>query len=277
MQKILTLDEAKLIVGESESDSKLRFFLNSAHQVLLDILGIADLGTHTVTDERVKVLKNSIYLNDFPVSTSNITLKKTSDRTTEDDYGYTFAVEDDYKLVIPDKQFFRYSEYLITYTAGYTLKDVLEITDNTGLTDKTIVIEEVGEQTTYTLKASGATGNQINIGADADETASNIATKLGGTSTDAEVTLPLGTLFIGEDSTIPSGNYTHTPNNIPYNLKYALGLIISGMIADRQKAGGVIEYTVSKKTVRFASGADRNSFNETIKDYINRNRYSYHA
>jgi len=276
MQKILTLDELKILNGGSETDARLRYFLDIAHQQLLDLMEIKDFGVHTVTDERVGIIKNSLYLNEYPVDKSSVVLKKTFDAITVDTTAYTYRVENDNRLMIPEREFFRYTDYLVTYSAGWVTQDTLKINVNTGLVGKTIVTDYLGVLTTYTFVTTGATALQINVGATATDTATNIASKIGGTSVGDVVSFPLGKEF-DSTSTILSTDYTFTANTIPSNLKLALSLIVSGIVADKQKAGGIIEITVSKKTVKFATGQDAKMFDDLISKYIYKKKYSNHA
>lgn len=273
--RIITTTEIKKILGitGSSNDAVIEIWNDTITDVLCQMLDVHDLAVHTVTNERVEISEcdpYKMYLSDFPVDIlENITLK---DEYNNPITGFTFGLDPkEIKTVrLYDEsgkpRASLYDRMLVSYTAGYTVKDTLEVLSIADLAEKTITVTIAGVTTTYTFKASGATENQINVGVNEAATASNIATVLGGAVNGAVVTLPLGSsVTLGSATT---AQFTIVNASIPPSLKMAVALMVGGTMADKDKVKGIQSYTIGTKTVTFRSGADFNTVNTVLSQYI---------
>lgn len=242
-----------------------------ATEMLYDILNIQDLAVHSVIDEPVKPYNQKyLALKDFPVDiTQTITLKylETYEELTGSDKPTTFYQDPkDIRTVRgrndTDNLFlFPKTDLLVSYTAGYIIKDTIVFNANASA-GNTVNVKIVGEEKTYTFKASDPGNMEVLIGADANETASNFATAIGGTADGATVTAPLGTTFISSniDTTI-------TNANVPKAIKTCVAYIAGGGVAAKDKLTGVESYTLGQKTVSFRSGGEAEFVKGAVKKY----------
>lgn len=274
MDRIVTNDEIKLLLGISGStnDAYIDVMNDLQTELLADILGIAEFGLHTVTDERVKVYReDALYLSDFPVDTSETI---TVDDVYHDEVtGITFRLDPKSIRTLRiedesgDPSTISLSEVFVSYTAGYILKDTLEVLDDSALATKTLKVKALGVETTYTFIASGSpTATQILLGATEALTAAAIATKISGTVSSATVTAPLGTSF--ELGTATSSELAITSATLPKAFKQAVSLMVGGALADREKIGGVSSYTLGSKTVSYRSESEAQLMKQIITPYI---------
>lgn len=256
MEKIISDAEIKLLLGISgtTNDALVNVANRTATEKLMSIFGIDSFVEQTITDERVHLSDPEIlYLRKFPIDTSSISLKDAiieqsiTDVTFDQDPGALRAVRVKDASGLPT--YLMEKEVLVTYTAGYSVKDTLQVLDYNALANKTITVEVAGVEAVWTFVTSGATGNQI-LAVTSDEiTAANIATALGGTVVGDLVTLPLGTrVSLG---TATSAMLTITPATIPELLKHAVALIVGEIFSSKEQKGGVASYTLNNKTVNF--------------------------
>lgn len=256
MEKIISDAEVKLLLGISgtTNDALVNVANRTATEKLMSIFGIDSFVEQTITDERVHLSDPEIlYLRKFPIDTSSISLKDAiieqaiTNVTFDQDPGALRAVRVKDASGLPT--YLMEKEVLVTYTAGYSVKDTLQVVDYNALSDKTITVEVAGVETVWTFKISGATGNQI-LAVTSDEiTAGNIATALGGTVVGDLVTLPLGTrITLG---TATSAMLAITSATIPELLKHAVALIVGEIFSSKEQKGGVASYTLNNKTVNF--------------------------
>ena len=274
MDRIVTNDEIKLLLGISGStnDAYIDVMNDLQTELLADILGIAEFGVHTVTDERVKVYReDALYLSDFPVDTSETI---TVDDVYHDEVtGITFRLDPKSIRTLRiedesgDPSTISLSEVFVSYTAGYLLKDTLEVLNDSALAGKTLKVKVLGVETTYTFIGSGSPEtDEILIGATEALTASAIATKISGTVSSAVVTAPLGMSF--ELGTATSSELAITSATLPKAFKQAVALMVGGALADREKIGGVSSYTLGSKTVSYRSESEAQLMKQIIPPYI---------
>lgn len=272
--RILTNTEIKTLLGVgSASDVLVEMWNDAATELVCAMLGISNIARHQVTDERVEMLDPyEMILNEFPVDiASTITLRTTFDHTAIT--GYTFKKDPQKRRTVKLYDTsgnipygLNYDCVLVSYMAGYTAQDTLEVLSITGLADKTFTVKIAGVTTTWTIKASGATGNQINIGIDAAATASAIATALGGSVVGAVVTLPLGsTVALG---TATTAQFTITNSDVPAALKNAVALVAGGGIAEKEKAGDIVSYTIGGKSVSFRNQQEASAVKMVLDNWL---------
>lgn len=273
MTRIITNTEIKTLLGlGSANDLLVEMWNDAATELVCSILGVSDLATHQVTDERVELSSGrEMTLNEFPVDETSIALKTPYDSLSLTGYSFkkeplkkrTVRVYDasgTLETVLP------YGCLLVSYEAGYIVQDTIEVLSIASLADKTFNVKIAGSTTVWTMKASGATGNQINIGVDANATAAAIATALGGTAVGALVTLPLGSnVTLG---TVTSAQFGVTNANVPASLKNAIALIAGGGIAEKDKSGDVVSYTIGGKSVSFRNNAEASAVQTMINTWL---------
>lgn len=270
--RIVTNTEVKAILQlGSSSDALIDIYNDVATGLLCEILGVQDIAAHIVTDERVCVMSNyEIVLNEFPVNlTPAPTLK---DVLSNSITGYTFKKEGmnrrtlrsyDSSGAYPSP--IAYDELLVSYNAGYTVQDTLKVLLNPAA-DSTITAKIAGVSTVYTFKTSGATGNQINIGATVNDTATAIATALGGTASTDTVTLPLGsTVALG---TAAASSLQITSATLPALFKIMVSLIAGGAMAEKDKASGIASYSIGGKSVTFRNDEEASAVQIAVKNYL---------
>lgn len=272
MTKIITTAEIKAILGISgtSEDALLEIWNESATDLLTNLLGVTSLTTHTITNERVQMAdRGKLVLSEFPVQLSQtITVKDSLKNTIS---GLYFSQDPGNKRTVNIEDSSGYpieiyaDEALVSYTAGYTTQGTIVALSTTDLAEKTITATVAGVSTTYTFKASGATGNQINVGATVNDLATNIATKLGGTASTATVTLPLGTNV--DLGTATTAQLTITDATIPAMLKMAVALIAGGGLAEKNKKGGIASYTIGGKSVSFRSDSEAQTVSAIVTKY----------
>ena len=272
--RILTNAEIKVLTGNgSASDVLVEMWNDAATELVCALLEVTDIAKHQVVDERVKVLSAyELIFEQFPVDTDQtITLKTLFDGTAIT--GYTFRKDPQrlrtvrlYNVAGNVPYPLNYDGIFATYTAGWNVQDTLTVLSLTGLADKTITVTIAGVATTWTIKASGATGNQINVGLTTDATATAIAAALGGAAVGSVVTLPLGSkVLLG---TATSAQLTIVNADVPVALKNCVALIAGGGIAEKSKAGGVVSYTIGGKTLSFRNDKEANAVQTLINTWI---------
>jgi len=256
MTKIISNAEIKVLLGidSTSQDNLIELLNNQATEMMLDILNIASLTSHSVTDEEVTIYdQNKIVVDEFIIDTTGTITIKDSQKTTITGYTFELVNNSIKTLRVLDSDgtpaCLDYDKIFIDYTAGYTTQETIEVLDYSTLANKTLNVYVAGTLTEWTFKASGATGNQINAETSNDVTATNIATALGGTASGAVVTLPLGTRT--ELGTATATELTITAATIPKALQNAVAMMTSGGIAQSTKKGNVTEYTIGAKTVKF--------------------------
>lgn len=272
--RIITNAEIRKILGlGSGQDALVDLWNDAATEIVCDLLGVYEIATHVVTEERAKVIRGyKLSLRDFPVDlTVAPTLKTTFDRTSIS--GYTFRREPNEKFTIGSyaadgniPQSFAYDDVFITYTAGYRVQDLITVLSNTDLAEKTITVTVNGTSTTYTFKASGATTYQINVGVTVALTADNIAAKFGTSAVGAAVTLPLGSrMALG---TATTSQLTIVNPDLPMALKNVVALVAGGGIAERSKSGAVASYSIGGKSVTFRTDSEGSAAEMAIKSFL---------
>jgi len=175
--KIITTEDVKIILGieGTDSDALINIWIDTATDMLKDILEVSDLAVHTVTDEEVKIYDpRHIIVQDFPVDTTQ-----------------TITIKDSQKNEL----------------TGYTF-------------------ELTSDRARRTLRVLDANGTPTSIG------------YCSGCENYYD------RIFI---------SYTagYTDETIPESLKNAVAFMVGGGIADQNKVGDVVEYTIGGKTVKF--------------------------
>lgn len=273
MNKIVTSDEIKAITGlGSGDDAKIEIYNRTNVEILATILGLQDFATHTVTNERV-CINDQYYmlLRDFPVDLGSIVLKTPLQYNPITGYSYRqdernirrinfFDSGDSYPYALG------YEEVVATYSAGYTLRSTMQVTDISGLAGLKFDVLYAGIITEYEFVAGAPSGNQIQVGANVDDTAANIAAALGGSASTSTATLGLG-YSIDDDSEILT-KIVSVNATIPWDLKVACALMVQGSIASSQNVAGVESYTVGSKTISFKNDADKVRFQNTLEPYL---------
>lgn len=273
MTKLITNAEIKKILGISGDlrDGLIDMWNEIATNYLNELLQVENLVARQVGNERVKLHDPyKMYLEEFPVNIEEtITLKDTKGAEIA---GIYFGMDPKAKREVRfydsvnSPRSVNHTEILVSYTGGFTVKDNITVSSITDLVDKTLIVKILGEETTWTFKTSGATENQINIGVDANACATSIATALGGTVSGAEATLPLGSSV--ELGTATTSQVAITKATIPPVLKTVIALIVGGGIAEKNKKGGVISYTIGEKTVNFRSNSDAKAVKLIIETWV---------
>ncbi len=275
--RIVTNAEIKKLAGlGSASDALVDIWNDAATEMLCEILNVAEIAKHAVVDERVKIMDlYSLLLNEFPVDTTQtITLKTTFDSTEVT--GYTFKKDPGYRRTLRSygadgkiPYAIPYDELFVSYTAGYGIQDTLKVLSITGLDGKTLKVKIAGVETVYTLKttlSTPAVATEIQIGADAAGTASNISAKLSGTVSTDTVTLPLGTnVSLG---TASISQFTIINADLPPVFKSVIAFIVAGGIAEKNKAGSVVSYTIGGKSVSFRSNEEASATEIAIRNWL---------
>lgn len=276
MDKIVSNDEIKLIagIGGTANDALVDYHNRVATEVLArEVLRITDFASHAVSRERAcPNPKGFLDLKDMPISTSGITIE---DELLRSVTGYTFQNETNHPRrlrVIGSNSLpgsLPYEEVFVSYTAGYVLQDTLLILDNgSDILNTTITVlnRVTGVETAYTIVASGASGNQVNRGATATDTATALATAFGGTSSGATLTMPLHKSIVS--TTIAAADGTLTRSDLPLGFKTAVALLAAGGIAEKERKGNVQSYRIGDKSVTFASERDYSTFLSCVKPYV---------
>ena len=270
--RIISNAEIKALLGISGSskDAIVNMWNGIATETLCELLQVSEIARHTVTDERVKMIKSdSLVLREFPVDVSETITLKDSLNATITGFSFDMDPSDRRTVRLVDSNSYPksldYKEVLASYTAGYTVQGTVEVLSIVDLANKTIAVTVAGTETEWTFVASGASGNEINIGVDADATAVNIATALGGTSSGAVVTLPLGTIVALTTAT--AVQMTITDPDTPENLKMVVALMVGGGVVAPQKKGGVKRYQVGNKSVEFRDGNEAAMVRTIIEQY----------
>lgn len=269
--RITTNAEIKTILKlGSADDTLIDIYNDAATELLCELLGIEELAIHSVVNERIDVdCLYEIRLRDFPVDEESVVIKTTYDQTVitghtfKKDPGNRFTLRS-YNTAGTIELGLAYDKLLVSYNAGYLIQDTVEVISNTGLVTRTITVTINGTATTYTMVASGATGNQINIGATIADTAANIQAKLGGTIDSATVTLPLGSsIALG---TATSAMLAVVNADIPKLFKIVIAYLTAGGMAE--KDGNISSYTIGGKSVTFRTDEEGKAVDNILKKWI---------
>lgn len=126
---IITLEEVKAILGivDNKEDNTISSLIQSAENIILEIIGVSDLLSHSVVDEKLTIYNpKRFFIKEFPVDINTIVLK---------DYNFNIIEVDEFYI---PHNFLRavymknsdntqktvdYGEYNISYTAGYATAD----------------------------------------------------------------------------------------------------------------------------------------------------------
>lgn len=271
--RIVTNEEIrKLLKMGSASNPLIDMWNDMATEMLCSLIGVTDLAVHQVTDERVEQIFNGkFYLNDFPVNPATLNLKDTFSGSAISPYSYKLDAGNIRTVRVYDANgvmpgLLPYSKAFATYQAGYTIQDVLTVLVNP-TNGQTINFKAAGTTTTYTFRNSSPTANDIQIGGDVNATAANIAAKLGGVANSAVVTLPLG-LHYEAGGTTPSNSISFVAANLPATFKMVIAFIAGGGIAEANKSGNVVSYTIGGKSVTFRNDAEGSIAQNYIKNWL---------
>lgn len=268
---IITVDEIKLLTGISDSDAKVSMFNVMMTNLLKSALGVSQFGVHSIALEKIRI-DNCEYIRprEFPIDLETLEIMTTW-TNTELLTNYTFRVDphDFRKVWILDESgvpsALPYDEIFANYDAGYTLQSTITVEDYSTLATKTLVISVEGVETTYTFVASGPSTNQIEASASNDNTATNIATALGGTAEAAVVTLPVGARIVSGSALTSELSYTNY--TIPEELRLAVAYMVAGAISDKSQIQGVQSYKIGTKQVNLRDTTEKNFVSEVIKKY----------
>lgn len=269
--RITTNDEIKTLLGISgtSQDALIDRWNDIATEMLCELLSVDEVASHTVTDERVCVFDSEyLEVKEFPVDPdSTITMKDVNFQTlasTPSDW----YMDPLHRRHLRGKQsdatpfYFMEDEVLLTYTAGYTIIDTLLVPTNPSDTQK-FTVKINGTETEWEMVSGTPSGNQIQIGGTAADTAAAIATALGGTANTTTVTMPLGTAVVS--TTITDASYTNA--TIPEALKSCVAFVVGGGVTAKDKVGGINSYTVGQKTVNFRDENEWSFVERSLKTY----------
>lgn len=262
---ILTNAQIKEITGVSASDDALDYWQEMALSILASELGVVSFLTHDVEFEKVRVL-NPDYLSfaDFPVEVSTIEIFEFP-RHTSEIMGYTFRADQrDLKKVwvltaTGDSTPMLPCEVFASYTAGFRAVYTLELEDN-NVSGETITHNGI----TYTIVVATPTDDEILLGASAEETATNIATKLSATSSGEIVTFNVG------DNVSASSGFTVTAPNVPIDIKTAIAYIVAGGVQDTAGSEKISSYRIGSKQVNYRTDSEKTYIESTIEKYVNK-------
>lgn len=269
MDNMITKEELTLITGATATDARFNYLQKVALDILADSLGVLSFYEHQIALEPVNSFSpDYILTNAFPadVSTFRIYDACRSEREIE---GYTFRrdpynMRKFYVLFNGVESFLPYDKILLSYIAGFLRLSTLEVLSNE-LTGETITVEAEGVTTVYTFIATGEpTAIQILIGGSATATAANIATKLGGTSSDEVVSLALGQT-IPEVSDIAKLEAVNS--DLPYDIKTCVAFMVAGGLLDTANSANISSYSIGSKTVNFRSNTEGSYVMSAIKKY----------
>jgi len=270
-QKIISNADLAVLLGSSASATLISLHNQIATNALCSVLQVNDLAEHDVGKEAVEVLEHGQLLEfrDFPIDTTTVQAWNKFAQRVDSDWVFRADSHTEQMLWLENSEGvtlqteYKTGQVLIDYTAGFQVVDKMTISTNP--TDaQTFTVEVAGVQTAWTL-ATTPTGDQIEIGATTDDTASNIATALGSSSTGSIVSFPLGTIFVSSQfSTEVTGT------TIPEELKYCVALIAGGSIANIEKSGGVISYKLGQKSVNFRDVGEAKTAEEILNQYISK-------
>ena len=265
-EKIATNAEIKALLGitSTSQDAQVEMWNNIATEQLCDLFGVDNLTYHLITNERVDVYDPEVlYLEVFPVDASTVSLKDTQEDAILSGYSFYRDPHNLRTVRIKDPEgnpvTIGYSEVLATYSGGYIQKDTITVASITALVGKTLNVKVAVVTTEWTfVSGTPATDTEIEVGVDEDATAANIASELGGTSSGAVATLPLGSF--SELGTATTSQLTIVNNTIPEPLKMAIALMAGSGLRQKDRVGGVSSYRIGSKQVNFASESDKNTF-----------------
>lgn len=277
IQKIISNGEIKTLLGitGTTQDSLIELLNRQATEMLLDFIGVDSLVSHAVSGERIQLFAREYWVpRIFPINLlETITLTDWSGNTIT---GFTFGQDDqDFRRVnFLDSSGKRtvcgYDRFYASYTAGYTIQQTVTVTDYASLVGKTITAYVNGEATAYTFSDDGAGTNEIASAVSNDQTATNIATALGGTSSTDTVTLPLGTWI--ELGTATAAMLSVTDYTLPESLKQCVAFLVSGILAERNKSKNIESYKIGGKEVKFSNSTDADFVRETIQKFAGKYR-----
>lgn len=268
---MITKEEIKIYLGitTTDQDALIEMLKTSAINTLKNAIGVSNLESHS-REEEIQVFNGSkLILSDFPVDISSIIVK------TILDYEYTDLTFQSYnnslrtievlnslgvQTNIPEER------AKVTYTAGYTYNDTMQVLSLTDLANKTITITIAGVSTTWTFKSATPSTNEILIGASVNDTATNIAAALGGTASTDTVTLPLGSsVALG---TATTSQFIITNSNVPQELKACVAFIIGGGLSEQNKAGGISQLKIDDKSITFRNDFEKSYAQSIIDEYM---------
>lgn len=274
--KIVSNDEIKVILGitGTTQDAVIEIQNALATELLLGLLNIEQLTQHAVIDEEVRIDDaRSFVVEDFPIDLSQtVTLKDSQKRVLTQDL--TFELKNKSRRTVrvldtatSEPTVLHFCWLFVSYTAGYTIQETLEVLDFATLVGKKIDVFVSGTLTTFTFVASSPSTNEIEASVSNNNTATNIATALSGVANAAVVTLPLGTRT--ENNTTTSAMITITPATIPQGLKHLVALFVGGAISVQSTQGADVEtLKIDDKAVKFRSESDRTTADQLLNTWI---------
>ena len=280
MNPIVTTTEIKshLGIATSAEDTKIAMWNKMAADQLCQLLGTADLAIHQVSEERHDGGKTLIELNDLNPRAITQILEGATEYAQDEPYDL-----EDGLLRLTSALACGKREGKVSYVAGWFPGGwaTVSVTANDDL--------ENGDEITITPSGTGdgtvlAAGDDFEIGADAAETAANIAEAINGQPGVSGVAgifafadgedITIGDLTVGRLTTTwefdgtgltASATLSAAPD-MPEGLRLAALLLIAG-IRGKAKAGGMSQYTIGGKHVQFASAADADQFKDAIAPY----------
>lgn len=276
MEKIISNTDIVLYTGIVASDAKLEVFNKSMTAILASALGVKQFDRWDILAEEVR-LSNPEYirLNSFPVVEDTISVYADFFQKNEIT-DFTFqADEHDFRkwhvLQSDGSQgnLGRKCVY-VAYTSGFLLQGTITLNDN-DVAAITLSVTTGGVTTTYTFITSGTPGaTEILIGADFDETMTNIATKIGGTGGAGFVTMPLGMTATASEVSATPKIVIENADEMLDELKLAVAYMVAGAITDKSQIEGVSAYKMGTKSVNFRDMAERNFTEEVIEKYASK-------
>lgn len=274
---IATTAEIKqlLKINHTNDDALIDVLNDMATEMLCSHLGVDQIVKTAYTGQCIKPVLNYDRVHgsflpfpNFPVDVSTITLKDDhfNDIATQPDSFFVFDdIGRNVRAKNADGSAFLYGreEYIVDYTAGYIQTATIDLTANATAGQK-FKATITGTQTEYEMVTGSPSGNQIQIGGTQNDTAANIAAKLGGT-VNGDNAIIVGAEI--ENVDLPA---TITNPTLPKQFKMAIALLVNGGLAEQEKAKGIQSYSIKGKSVTFRSDTDQNLYDNIIKKFAHK-------
>lgn len=270
MQLYASKDEIKNLLGitGTSKDVLIRQLARSMKSVFDGMIGSTGLESRTITDEiqtNFGIEKGFFYVREFK-PTSITSFKDMFNQSILADAvtaGY-YTPEGGYSRKILAPYGMDYTEFKVTYVAGYVCAATIEVTNYVNLEDKTITVGE----TVMTEGDAGGT-NVFNAVTSNSQTATNLAAALTLAGINATAVGAIVTLGVSDDlSTNSTSAVTLTESNLPGEIKMAFAYMVGGALAQREGLGGLQSYTLGSKTVTFRSATEKDEFKRIIEQML---------
>jgi hypothetical protein len=258
---IVCAERIALLTGVPVNE-KTKVLARTMTSILADMLGVKQFTKHTVELEEVRLTgdRSSIVLRSFPAE--DIEIFDFHDPTKQLEAEFRADTYDFRRFHLVDngqKKYFRSDKVYATYQAGYEPMQI--IVENNPENDDTMTVIKNCVSKEYTFKTNASGSPNIQIGADENETATNIANKLGGTAEDNVVTLPEG-FSSGTSEAVEIINFA-----IPDDLKLCVAYMVAGADSARLQGEGVLKYSLGGKSLDFRSETEASYMHDIVNKY----------